>query len=445
MHLFISFVCCALTLSVAMASSDDYEEGKESQTKDEDAEMKEMIEKVQNQGKYVILTQEEFEKLNSLKPFDSSTPRPRIRLPGRIEEMLSHTDQGVKPKVKLRSSGDFGIRFQFPTPRPALKKPSETDSLNKGLNDTSVINTISQEIPKLPIFSGDDSVKNEVSYEVWRYEVRCLKVDGLLSEANVLQAIRKSLRGAARETLIPLGEEATSDSMIAKLDTLFGHVRSNESVMQNFYSATQREGETVTAFGCRLESMLQVAIQNGHISISARDDMLRSKFWTGLRSEKLKSQTRHKYDNILSYELLLREIRAVDMEINPEGQKVTKAQHKPMQTDTVQAMNEKSVIDKLSEQMNSMMNKLKELERNMTSYSTGTYDTCFAGNQRRPYRQFRGGYRGHGGDRGRGQQFDRGRGQQFDRGRGPRPDRGRGSSRSSFSDSQPRNQKDLNG
>ena len=58
--------------------------------------------------------------------------------------------------------------------------------------------------------------------------------------------------------------------------------------MQNIYSATQREGETVTAFGCRLKSMLQVAIQNGHISISARDGMLRSKFLTGLRSEKLK-------------------------------------------------------------------------------------------------------------------------------------------------------------
>ena len=38
-----------------------------------------------------------------------------------------------------------------------------------------------------------------------------------------------------------------------------------------------------------------------------------------------------------------------------------------------------------------------------------------------------------------------GRGQQFDRGQGPRSDRGRGSGRSSFSDSQPRNQKDLNG
>ena len=162
MHLFISFVCCALKLSVAMASSDEHEEGKQPQIKDEDAEMKEIIEKVQNQGKYVILTQEEFEKLNSLKPLDSSTPKPRIRMPGRIEEMLSHTDQGVKPKVKLRSSGDFGTRFQFPTPRPALKKPSESGSFNKGLSDTSVINTISQEIPKLPIFSGDESMKNEV-------------------------------------------------------------------------------------------------------------------------------------------------------------------------------------------------------------------------------------------------------------------------------------------
>ncbi|PJE78475.1 hypothetical protein CI610_02588 [invertebrate metagenome] len=43
---------------------------------------------------------------------------------------------------------------------------------------------------------------------------------------------------------------------------------------------------------------------------------MRHKFWTSLRSDKLKSQTRHKYDTITSFNELLREIRIVEKELN---------------------------------------------------------------------------------------------------------------------------------
>ena len=122
--------------------------------------------------------------------------------------------------------------------------------------------------------------------------------------------------------MFPFGTTASVDDILNKLDTLFGNVCSDEYIMQTFYSASQKEGESVTAYGCRLENILQMAVQNGHISSYAKDDMLRSKFWTGLRSDKLKNQTRHKYDSIKSYDLLLKEIRAVDLEINPQVDKV---------------------------------------------------------------------------------------------------------------------------
>ncbi|KAK6183272.1 hypothetical protein SNE40_010783 [Patella caerulea] len=76
--------------------------------------------------------------------------------------------------------------------------------------------------------------------------------------------------------------------------------------MQKFYTETQKGGESMTSFGCRLESLLQIAVANGHVGIAAKDDMLRSKFWTGLRNEALKSQTRHKYDTARCYDDLLR-------------------------------------------------------------------------------------------------------------------------------------------
>ncbi|XP_069134304.1 uncharacterized protein [Argopecten irradians] len=221
------------------------------------------------------------------------------------------------------------------------------------------------QVPKISTFSGDESPqRGETTYEGWRYEVRCLASDSTLSEELILQAIRKSLRGIARQTLIPLGPRATLSEILRKLDTFFGNVASNEVVLQQFYSAAQKEGESVTAYGCRLKALLQLAINSGHVNSAARDNMLRSKFWTGLRCDKLKGQTRHKYD-IKSYDLLLREVRAVDLELNPaqkatDKSKKAKAQHNP-----VQVSESDTKLDQLTNQVSALMSKSKVLEKKL--------------------------------------------------------------------------------
>jgi hypothetical protein len=116
--------------------------------------------------------------------------------------------------------------------------------------------------------------------------------------------------------LIPLGEKASVKDILDKLDILFGEVSDNGMIMQEFFNAFQKSDENATTFGCRLESMLQKAIDNGYLDRAAKNDLLRHKFWTSLSSDRLKSQTRHKYDTIKSYDKLLLEIRKVEKELS---------------------------------------------------------------------------------------------------------------------------------
>jgi hypothetical protein len=116
--------------------------------------------------------------------------------------------------------------------------------------------------------------------------------------------------------LIPLGEKASVDDVLDKLDILFGEVSDNGMIMQEFFNAFQKSDENATTFGCRLEGMLQNAIDNGYLDRNTKNDLLRHKFWTSLSSDKLKSQTRHKYDTIRSYDRLLLEIRKVEKELS---------------------------------------------------------------------------------------------------------------------------------
>ncbi|KAH3856600.1 hypothetical protein DPMN_099192 [Dreissena polymorpha] len=146
-------------------------------------------------------------------------------------------------------------------------------------------------------------MKGDETYDVWRFETKCL-ISENLPEHVVLQVIHRSLRGTARRALISLGEHATSQQILDKLEILFGEVLTNESVMQTYYNASQKVSENVSAYGCRLEALLQVAVESGHVSSVARNDMLRSKFGTGLRDVKLKILTRNKYDSVFDYHRL---------------------------------------------------------------------------------------------------------------------------------------------
>jgi hypothetical protein len=74
----------------------------------------------------------------------------------------------------------------------------------------------------LPIFSGEE--KSEISFDVWKLEVKCVLREGNYTGSSVLQAIRGSLKGKARSLLLSLSEHATDENIIDILDGAYGNV-----------------------------------------------------------------------------------------------------------------------------------------------------------------------------------------------------------------------------
>ena len=291
--------------------------------------------------------------------------------------------------------------------------------------ETTHIHNTSPSIPKIPFFSGDSPPqKGDITYNEWRFEISCLISDSEMLPSVILQALRRSLRGTARKMLIPLGEKATVKDILTKLDSLFGDVTTKGMVMQEFFNCVQGADESVTAFGCRLESLLQTAIDSGNLSQEAKNDLLRHKFWTSLQSERLKSQTRHKYDTIKNYDDLLREIRMVEKEISigtitnksKPHQHPVYASHEQELSTLEDKMNSKiqslesRLETKLDEKFNLVLERLNSIDVNGCNQSTtsGTgYDQSGSNKGRGQSYHYRSS--GNSGNRSRGRSHGNGR------------------------------------
>ena len=276
-------------------------------------------------------------------------------------------------------------------------------------DDTFQYRVAPASFPKIPFFSGDD-LKNDVPYKEWRYEIRCLMRDSDISQSVLLESIRRSLRGTAKTLLVTLGENVTADSIFYKLENTFGDVSTDSMVMQEFFNEHQRPDESVTSFGCRLESLIQMAIDHGTWDCRSKNDMLKHKFWNSLASDKLKSQTRHKFDSISDYNDLLREIRIVEHEIKVSSQPSSssrKATAQPVVADSQYAdlekkfdsrfaSLEKSLDSKIDDKFSKIMQKLDGFSSNSysqgPSYNRGNDNNNRFGrrNQGRNYRSNRG-------------------------------------------------------
>ena len=243
----------------------------------------------------------------------------------RITNMLLPEPESSVPSFKGKGRGkvlrDSILASQGNTSTPVNKNlkvqlfdvPNHSHIQNEHEMAYQVINPI---IPKLPLFSGEEPCpKSEVTYYEWNFEVKCSLTDDSISPNSMLQAFRRSLRGSARQVLMSLGTHASLEVVLKKMESMFANTSARNNVMQEFFNAYQQPQESVTAFACRLESILYSAVDKFQMSDDTRNDMLRSKFWTSLHSEQLRSQTRHKYDSVESYEDLIKEIRRVEHEL----------------------------------------------------------------------------------------------------------------------------------
>ena len=233
---------------------------------------------------------------------------------------------------------------------------------------------------------------------------------------------------------------------------MYGNIYPTEQLIQQFYGAKQNEGESVADYGMRLERLLQTCIDRGDISAVVRNEMLRSKLWSGLTDQSLRNASRYKYDSIEDFDLLRMELRTIELDMksappSSHPPKAAESATNATKKNAVSQVNDRndtsmrdimSKLDSISKRMDTMEKKLEGSkvkpasndQHNDSDYHARSYSRGgFRGHSRGG---FRGGYRGRGfddGSRGNARGFDDGyRGNTRGEFRG-RNQRGRGRSR----------------
>jgi hypothetical protein len=141
--------------------------------------------------------------------------------------------------------------------------------------------TLPYQRPWVPHFSGES--KSETSLDVWKFEAKRLLRQYLYPELIIVQCMRNSLKGQARNILLTLPESAAPIHINDTLEGIYGNVYSSDTLLLSFYAEKQMNGQSVADYGMQLESILRKVYDTGILIPQVRNDMLRARFWSGLR------------------------------------------------------------------------------------------------------------------------------------------------------------------
>ena len=244
-----------------------------------------------------------------------------------------------------------------PDPRPLDSQPQS--------------HTIIQSPVKLSLFTGDPKPKGgEVSFEVWKQEVKCLKSDEGCSPNSLSRLVRRSLRGEAGQLVMNMSVDVGVDEIVRKLEGFYGTVESGAVLLQQLYSMRQCPDENITTFSARLQLAVDKAELRSGIPSSTKDETLRVVFWKGLSDERLKQAIRHKYDSVGSFDELIRVARLAEQE-SADFRQFHESPQRPKQKVGFHAAqvksDEKSPLEK---EVKELKQKLKEMETSMSAPQT---------------------------------------------------------------------------
>lgn len=226
---------------------------------------------------------------------------------------------GAKPKIETDEELHDWMLDYLASKGKLPAKPESVEHKDGGGDDAPEPTTEGKErvgliqAPRIAIFSGDETGKGDTTYDLWQFEVECLREAGIHSSGTITQAVRKSLKGEAARIVKRLGTGASLATIMKKLEDVYGVVDTGETLLAEFYGARQGKDEDVTTWGCRLEDLLDRAMEHRSVSVKDMNEMLRSRFWNGL-SQRLKDGSRHKFDTIADFDKLRKEIRAIEKE-----------------------------------------------------------------------------------------------------------------------------------
>ncbi len=236
--------------------------------------------------------------------------------------LAAFEEMNIKPKCDDPNTfkqwlNDFVVQQQQKDVKPDLKDLQTAGTTNVTLP------------PKVSTFSGEDK---DTAFDLWLYEVNCLRKSGMYREGLVTIQVRKSLKGHPARVAMRMGDQATLDELLETLTSLYGNVQTSEHLLAAFYNASQGETETVVEWSHRLEDLLTKATENQKKDPRETEQMLRSKFWASLRPS-LRDKSRHKFDTVPTFDKLRIELRQIEMESGGVAKKTTNKVQQPKTDD----------------------------------------------------------------------------------------------------------------
>lgn len=273
----------------------------------------------------------------------------------------------TKGKKLMKTFKDIGLNPKYDTPEELEKWLKEIADKKTDTKST----TIHANQPRLSIFYGENATKGEVDYEQWRYEVKSLLLEETYKEDMIMQAIRRSVRGEASRILMRLGTGVDIETILEKFESVYGTVDTKEELLAKFYSAKQGESEDITAWSCRLEDLLSRVVEQRMISHHDSEEMLRTKFWAGLRQD-LKDISGFKFEMIKDFDKLRVELRKMEREHKPPEKETKKTtnliQHVSPATENKKNVQPESEITELKQLVQDMSIRVNDMGKNCWIY-----------------------------------------------------------------------------
>lgn len=299
-----------------------------------------------------------------------------------VDEMaeLNQRFQEMGAKPKFDTVNDLqGWMLQYLTSQGKLPEQAQKDNEDDKDDSASepeveVIKTQAgigsyQQVPRVATFSGDVSSKGDTTFDLWKFEVDCLIKGGIHSEAVLCQAVRKSLRGDAAHTVKRLGADASLVRIMKKMQDVYGVIETGETLLAEFYTARQRSDEDVTAWGCRLEDLVDRARAQLQIPDQEVGDKLCSRFWEGL-PQRLKDASRHLHNSIKDFDELRKSVRLIEREYKLADQ--TESQKKAqVKMTSVTDDSDSPSVKKLEGMVYKLSNQVEAMHKHMTDKGQG--------------------------------------------------------------------------
>ena len=285
-----------------------------------------------------------------------------------LEKELNRKEEEIRHNLKLGQTSEEKVK------KDSDHKKEETAPIT-GFTPYCKVNR----------FSGIDPVpKSESSFEEWKIEIECMMSSKMYPDHVINQALRNSLTGQARTVAVTLGPKVTCQEIIDKLESVFGNVATGASVMQEFYTASQKVDESVTLWGIRIEQIVQRAVEKGYISPDQKNIMLKDRFWWYLYDDDLRNTTKIYYVQTDSFDLLRRKVKAEEYAMTVHNRsklpppvkrddksKSSVIQERKSSDSSVAAQHQPMLHDASSKLLKDLMEKVERLDSKVENINKG--------------------------------------------------------------------------